>query len=110
LDPLTTTRSNVITRASRFLGHFRWAFMPLGLFALVAVGVHAAADTLDDRLLWVVEQADSTVDGWLGRWEWTSSWVRWVEGPQRSFVARGLTLLYELAVDFALAVPMFGYR
>ena len=33
---------------SRFFGAFRWAFMPLGLFALVAVGVHAAADVVDD--------------------------------------------------------------
>jgi hypothetical protein len=102
--------SGPIARLSRILGYLRFAFMPLGLFAVIAVGVHAAADTLDDRLLWVVDQADAWVDGWLGRWSVTEGAIGWIDLQHRVTIARSLTLVWELTVDALLALPALGYR
>ena len=49
--------------------------MPLGLMALIAVGVHAAADTVDDRLLWLVQGLDAWLDGYFAQVEMLQSWV-----------------------------------
>jgi hypothetical protein len=98
------------TDVSRFLGAFRWAFMPLGLLALVAVGVHAAADTLDDRLLTWVDRADSAFDAWVGQSQATASMVDWVSLETRTRLARALALGWELAADLLLALPALGYR
>jgi hypothetical protein len=84
--------------------------MPAGLFALIAVGVHAAADTLDDRILWVVDRADAAFDAVVGAWSLTSGWVRWIDFEDRTWIARAVALLWELSADLVLAVPAFGYR
>ncbi|RUO87976.1 hypothetical protein D7Y11_37790 [Corallococcus sp. AB018] len=102
--------SSFLTDVSRFLGAFRWAFMPLGLLALVAVGVHAAADTLDDRLLTAVDRLDSAFDGWVGQFPALASMVDWVSLETRTRLARGLALAWELAADLLLALPALGYR
>ncbi|MCK8501173.1 hypothetical protein VZQ01_06955 [Myxococcus faecalis] len=99
-----------VTDVSRLLGAFRWAFMPLGLLALVAVGVHAAADTLDDRLLSLVDRADAAFDGVVGRYDLTAPMVEWVSLELRTEIARALALLWELAADLVLALPALGYR
>ncbi|MFL5357812.1 hypothetical protein [Archangium sp.] len=95
---------------SRFLGHFRWAFMPLGLLALLAVGVHAAADTLDDRLLVLVDLADSAFDRVVGRFTLTESLVDLLSLERRTTLARALALAWELTADVVLALPALGYR
>ncbi|RKH39900.1 hypothetical protein [Corallococcus llansteffanensis] len=102
--------SSFLTDVSRFLGAFRWAFMPMGLLALVAVGVHAAADTLDDRLLTAVDRLDSVFDGFVGQYPATASLVDWVSLETRTRLARALTLAWELAADLLLALPALGYR
>ena len=94
---------------SRFFGAFRWAFMPLGLFALVAVGVHAAADVVDDRLLRAVEWLDVLFDGLLAQSEHTASWVNTIDSRERTLFARGLALAWELSVDAFIALPALGY-
>lgn len=68
----------------RLLEASRWVFLPLGLAALTAVGVHAAADMLDDQLLWRAEWLDVQV-------------------------ARGLTAAWELSVDFFFVLPALSY-
>jgi len=88
----------------------RWAVLPFGLMALVAVGVHAAADTLDDRLLFLVDGADAWLDGMLGRWEWTRAGVDVVGPAERLWVARSLALGWEFSVDLLLAWPAMGHR
>ncbi len=109
--PLTPAASSgPITALSRFLGHFRWAFMPFGLMALVAVGVHAAADTLDDRLLSLVDLADSAFDRLVGRFSATERLVEWVSLERRTVLARMLALGWELAADLVLALPALGYH
>ncbi|MGZ3457348.1 MAG: hypothetical protein ACXU86_02465 [Archangium sp.] len=98
------------TALSRFLGHFRWAFMPLGLLALLAVGVHAAADTLDDRLLALVDLADAAFDRVAGHYRLTESLVDLLSLERRTTLARALALAWELAADVVLALPVLGYR
>jgi hypothetical protein len=100
----------LLTALSRFFGHFRWAFMPLGLLALLAVGVHAAADTLDDRLLVVVDWADAAFDVLVGRYRLTESLVDLLSLERRTTLARALALAWELAADVVLALPALGYR
>ncbi|MBI3185707.1 MAG: hypothetical protein HYZ28_26510 [Myxococcales bacterium] len=95
---------------STFLGYFRWAFMPLGLCALVAVGVHAASDTIDDHILWLVDHADALFDGLLASWSVTEPLVNVVRTEQRTLIARAVTLILELSCDVVLAVPALGYR
>ncbi len=94
---------------SRFFGAFRWAFMPLGLFALVAVGVHAAADVVDDKLLRAVEALDVFFDGFFAEHEATAAWVNKIDSRERTLLARGLALAWELAVDAFIALPALGY-
>ncbi|XXF81650.1 hypothetical protein P2318_25500 [Myxococcaceae bacterium GXIMD 01537] len=84
--------------------------MPLGLVALVAVGVHAAADTLDDRLLSLVDRLDSAFDALVGRSRATESLVDLVSLERRTVIARGLALTWELLADLLLALPALGYR
>lgn len=99
-----------ISALSRFLAHLRWAYMPLGLLALVAVGVHAAADTVDDRLLALVDGVDSAFDRLVGRSPVTASLVDLVSLERRTSLARALALGWELAADLLLALPALGYR
>ncbi|WP_434382268.1 hypothetical protein [Melittangium boletus] len=95
---------------SHFLGHFRWAFMPLGLLALIAVGVHAATDTLDDRLLLLVDAADARFDAFVGRHPLTEPLVDLLSLERRATLARLLALVWELAADLVLALPALGYQ
>src|SRR4051812_33717492 len=88
-----------VKSASHFLGGWRWAFMPLGLLALLAVGVHAAADTLDDRILWFVDRLDAGMDAFFGQFSLTARMVDWIGHSQRLLMARSLTLIWELAAD-----------
>jgi hypothetical protein len=102
--------SGPLSGLSRFIGGFRWAFMPLGLLALIAVGVHAAADTLDDRLLSLVDLADAAFDRLVGGFSATEGLVDLISLEQRTTIARALALAWELSVDLVLALPALGYR
>ncbi len=83
--------------------------MPLGLFALVAVGVHAAADVVDDQVLRAVEWLDALFDGWLAPHEATAAWVNRIDSKERTLIARCIALTWELLVDFFVALPALGY-
>ncbi len=99
----------VLASISRGLSAFRWVFMPLGLIALVAVGVHAAADSVDDRIRWLIEQLDAAFDSVFADFDATRHWVDAIGSVERTHMARGLALLWELAVDFVVALPLLGY-
>ncbi len=109
-SPTPARPEGPLTAFSRFLGHFRWAFMPLGLLALIAVGIHAAADTLDDRLLAVVDLVDAAFDRVVGRYELTAPLVDLLSLERRTSLARLLALAWELTADVVLALPALGYR
>jgi hypothetical protein len=101
---------SAVGKASLFVAYFRWLFMPLGLFALIAVGVHAAADTVDDRLLWLIDRADAAFDTFVSQWALTQPMVDWVGLEQRIWIARAFALVWELAADLFLALPALGYE
>jgi len=103
------TSTTALGRVSGFFGLFRWAFMPLGLFALVAVGVHAAADLVDDRVLRLVEGLDAWADGLLAQTESLAHWVNRIDSRERTIIARAVALAWELAVDGFIAAPLLGY-
>jgi hypothetical protein len=108
--PRSAQFEGLVSTASHKLAGFRWAFMPLGLVALLAVGVHAAADVVDDRLLWLVDHVDSLFDSLVGRFQATSSLVNLVRLEQRVKIARTVALVWELAADVILCWPVLGYR
>ena len=100
--------------------------VPLGLFALIAVGLHAGADRLDDHALVALNLLDAQVDrlgaavlGWamdlVGASpatieRWTFGFVEWVDMDTRDWLARLVALGFELAGDLFLAVPLFWHR
>jgi hypothetical protein len=104
------TASTPLRRVSAFFGCFRWAFMPLGLFALVGVGVHAAADLVDDRVLRLVEALDAWADALLAPSESLAAWVNRIDSRERTVIARAIALAWELAVDGFIALPLLGYE
>lgn len=109
-SPAQRQFEGLVTEVSRKLAGFRWVFMPLGLVALIAVGVHAAADVVDDRILWLVDHADALFDSLAGRFQATASWVDVVDLQQRVKIARSAALIWELAADIILCWPALGYR
>jgi hypothetical protein len=87
----------------------RWVFLPLGLCALVAVGAHAAADVVGDRLLWLVDRVDAFFDWIWSAWSFTAPLVDVVGLTQRTWFARAVALVWELLADALIAVPLLGY-
>jgi hypothetical protein len=78
----------------------------LGVFALIAVGVHAAADAVDDRFLWAADGLDAFLDRILGAWSVTQPLVNWIGTEERTLVARSLALLWEVSADLVMALPL----
>src|SRR5258705_368072 len=91
------------------VGRVRWLFLPLGLCALVAVGAHAAADLVGDRVLWAVDRVDAFFDWIWSAWSFTAPLVDLVGLTQRTWFARAVALIWELAADALIAIPMLGY-
>jgi hypothetical protein len=98
-------RWDVADRVSKI----RWIFLPLGLCALCAVGAHAAADVVGDRVLWVVDRVDALFDALWSSWSVTAPLVDLVGLTQRTWFARAVALAWELAADALIAVPLLGY-
>lgn len=100
--------------------------VPLGLFAVIAVGLHAGADVLDDHALVALNIIDGQVDrlgSALLAWamalvgaspnmieRWTFGFQEFVDMDTRDALARLLALGFELAGDVVLAVPLFWHR
>ena len=92
------------------VGRIRWIFLPLGLGALVAVGAHAAADVVGDRVLWLVDRVDAFFDAIWSSWSFTAPLVEVIGLTQRTWFARAVALCWELAADALIAVPLLGYE
>jgi hypothetical protein len=97
-------------RVSERVTRVRWIFLPLGLCALTAVGAHAAADVVGDRVLFLVDRADAFFDAIWSSWSVTAPLVELVGLTQRTWFARAIALCWELAVDALIAVPLLGYE
>ena len=96
-------------RVAERVGRLRWIFLPLGLCALTAVGAHAAADVVGDRVLWCVDRVSAFFDAVFASWSVTAPLVDLVGLSQRSFFARALALAWELSADALIAIPLLGY-
>ena len=96
-------------RVAERVGRVRWIFLPLGICALTAVGAHAAADVVGDRVLWCVDRAFAFFDALFASWSVTAPLVDLVGLSQRTFFARALALSWELAADALIAIPLLGY-
>jgi hypothetical protein len=83
--------------------------VPAGLFALTAMGVHSAADVVDDLLLSFVDALDARSDAYLASFEVTAGWVDRIGPFHRTLIARSLALAWELAVDVLVVLPQLGY-
>jgi hypothetical protein len=92
------------------LGRIRWIFLPFGLCALVAVGAHSAADVVGESVLHAVDRVDALFDSLWSLWSFTAPLVELVGLTQRTWFARAVALIWELAADALIAVPMLGYE
>jgi hypothetical protein len=97
-------------RVSERVARFRWVFLPAGLCALTAVGAHAAADVVGDRILFIVDRVDALFDAIWSSWSVTAPLVELVGLTQRTWFARALALCWELAADVLIAIPLLGYE
>jgi hypothetical protein len=98
-----------LDRAARVSDRLRFVFLPIALCALVAVGVHAAADVASARILAVVDAADASLDAFFSRFALTTSLVDLVGPAQRIGFSRALALVWEVCADGFLALPLLGY-
>ncbi|MBS2022544.1 MAG: hypothetical protein JST92_09050 [Deltaproteobacteria bacterium] len=109
MSPAQASGGGFFDGVAGILDKLRWAFVPLAMAALVAVGVHAAADVLDDQFLALADRADAIFDGFVSRWELTRPLVDLVDLEERTWFARALALSFELFADLVVALPMLGY-
>jgi hypothetical protein len=105
----TDAAPDAIHKAARIADRLRWLFLPAALCALVAVGVHAAADVVGDVILRGVDAVDAVFDSVVGRFELTAPLVDLIGPSQRVFFARAVAFAWEIACDALLAIPMFRY-
>src|SRR5262245_50299532 len=112
----------VLSAAGAFFGRI---LLPLGLFSVLAVGLHVGSDKVDDFLFVVFSDIDSLADfisslviQWVGGLfsmgdPWIDAWslraAELVDMESKAFLARWGALIVELAADFVLALPvLFG--
>lgn len=87
----------------------RFLMLPVGLCALAAVGAHASADVLGDRILRAVDGVDAFCDALFSRWSVTAPLTDLASVGERVFFARAVALVWELVADAFLIVPLLGY-
>lgn len=91
------------------MARIRWIFLPFGLCALVAVGAHAGADVVAEKVLFAVDGIDAFFDAIFSKWSLTAPLVDVIGLSQRTFFARAVALAWELAADAMVAIPLLGY-
>ena len=104
-----TTEGFAFSTTAGLLEHLRWLFLPLAMAALLAVGVHAAADVLSDQFLTLVDRVDALFDALFSQWSVTAPLVDLVGLSERTFLARGAALSFELFADALVALPALGF-
>lgn len=107
-------------------GFFGRVILPLGLFSVLAVGLHVGSDRIDDHLFVVVSWLDSLFDAgatavirligslFSGSEHaidvWTVRAIEWIDVDTKTELARIGALAVELFADFILALPVFFHR
>ncbi len=106
------------------LSAIRWIWFPAALFAVIALGVHAGADALDDSLLVALDQLDAWADQLLGplvRWLWLAFGAtparadavvlrvcELVGLEERTLLAQWIAILLELLSDVLVLLLLFA--
>jgi hypothetical protein len=107
----------------RILDRLRGFYLPFGLFAVVAVGIHAGGDRVDDLAFVLYNRidaiADASISGLLGflgelfgvsakRLDAAVFWaIDFIDLERKSLLARFTALVVELGADVILALPVF---
>lgn len=100
--------------------------VPAGLFAVIAVGLHAGADRVDDYARLVIDALDARLDAWGAQalsWlfdavevgpkraqRWVFGFIDFIDLDARDWMARATALGVELLADLTLALPLFFHR
>ncbi len=100
--------------------------VPVGLFAVIAVGLHAGADRVDDYARLAIDALDARMDAWGAQalsWlfdalevgpkraqRWVFGFIDFVDLDARDWMARATALMVELLADLILALPLFFHR
>jgi hypothetical protein len=103
-----TSERRALAAATALAEPLRYLLLPLGAAALLAVGIHAAADVLSDQFLSAVDRADALLDSLFATFSLTAPLVDLVGLHERVLLARGTALLFELWADLVLALPALG--
>ncbi len=93
-----------------YAGTMRAWLYGLAAFSLVCMGVHAAADSVDDRIAAGVESIDGAIDGLLARFDLTRPLVDVVGARGITTFARGAAFIWELIVDFLVGLSVFAFE
>jgi hypothetical protein len=111
---------------SAVVGRFRGVFLPFGLFAIVAVGIHSGTNHIDDATFAGLNFFDALLDGLLEAvitHVWTFFGVAdatreahifravdFIDIEVKDVAARSIALAVEILADLILAVPVFLSR
>ena len=109
LASVPSRSADPLSLAAAFFGPLRWLLLPLSMCALLAVGIHAAADVLSDQFLTLVDRVDAAFDSLFSLWSVTAPLVDLVGFSERTFLARSAALLLELIAGVYVAFPALGY-
>ncbi|MCC6805913.1 MAG: hypothetical protein IT381_00700 [Deltaproteobacteria bacterium] len=82
----------------------------LGAFCLLAMGVHAAADCIDDRIAQGVEGIDAFIDGFFARFDLTRPLVDAIGTRGITRFGRAVAFLWELALDLLVGLSVFAFE
>lgn len=106
---------------TRFFGAHRRLVRRLAALCLVVLGVHRAADVMDDLVFRVIDQLDLAVDNLV--WSllqavspeedaarYSQIFAEWVDLKEKDLAAKVLALVLELALDFWLLDLVWGKR
>lgn len=107
-------------------GFFGRVLLPLGLFSVIAVGLHVGCDKVDDHLFVVISWLDGILDAvataavrWTGEFfsqdaasieRWVFIAIELVDLELKIELSRIGALIVELAADFIVALPVFFHR
>ncbi|MEQ8280838.1 MAG: hypothetical protein RMA76_35685 [Deltaproteobacteria bacterium] len=123
---MTEAKTSFLGRLSMTLGLFRGLFLPVGLFAVVAIGIHAGSDRvddlsfvlfnffdarLDDLLAWLIQNVYGALDVSVSTTAaHTFKAIDFIDLEVKAWAARWTALLVELGADLIFAIPIFRHR
>jgi hypothetical protein len=113
-------------RMSHAAGERRRLVRRVAGICLVALGIHAATDQLDELLFLMLDQLDTRIDEWaqavvqgMAKLElvdaeradrWCRAWAEWVQVNEKDLASKWMALLIEVGANVTLVRPTWGLR